>query len=335
MTDGEQVAGQEAVRSPIAFFIMPGNALKSLRDELEISSGENMTEGILYRYGFRCGEGMVQDMNETTDDMISLSEKLPGLWAGAGLGRIKLKEVGEKKISLIFTESVEAASIGKATRPTCDFTRGYLAGMATALLNRNFVATEDECIAKGDKYCVHNLVAGAEDLKPTQEGEVKTESKYRLERGTSYLVEEESADLSYDLFTDCATHGAQGLCITRDYPEKIRKKYNLQKTPILWLSNSESEFAIEPVQLGKLYHRIEDFLKKSQNSIVLLGGIEYIITQNNYTSALKFLQLVRDQISIHDSLLISPISPTTLAERDLKLIEREMTVLDKNKVTRK
>ena len=58
-----------------------------------------------------------------------------------------------------------------------------------------------------------------------------------------------------------------------------------------------------------------------------LQGLEYLIVQNNYHSALKFLQLVRDQIAIYDSVMIATISPSTLSEKDLKLIEREMEPL--------
>ena len=59
----------------------------------------------------------------------------------------------------------------------------------------------------------------------------------------------------------------------------------------------------------------------------MISGLEYLIVQNNYHSALKFLQLVRDQVAIYDSILIATISPSTLSEKDLKLIEREMEPL--------
>ena len=66
---------------------------------------------------------------------------------------------------------------------------------------------------------------------------------------------------------------------------------------------------------------------KAEAPVVMISGLEYLIVQNNYHSALKFLQLVRDQIAIYDSLLIATISPSPLTEKDLKLIEREMEPL--------
>jgi len=96
---------------------------------------------------------------------------------------------------------------------------------------------------------------------------------------------------------------------------------------VIWLSNADLEYAVEPVQLGKLYHKIEDFLKKTEKGLIILVGIEYLITQNNYSSALKFLQLIKDQISIFGATLLVPIVPDALADKDLKLIEREFETI--------
>jgi predicted hydrocarbon binding protein len=329
MADGGEQSG-DGQNLQTSFFIMPGNALKSLRDELMISTGEKLAEGIIYRYGIRCGEGMIQRMNIKCDDMIGLSEMLPGIWAGVGLGRIQLKGITDEGMLVVFKESIEAKTVGQSPVPACHFTRGYLSGMASAALSGKKVNTvEEECASKGDEFCVHRLMVGKEEFAPAAEAVGAASGKgsqFNLERGFSYILEEDRAEKSYEIFMDYVTNGAQGLLITRDYPEKIRQKYNLKKTPILWLSNAESEVAIEPVQLGKLYHKVEDYLKKSSNSIIMLSGIEYIITQNNYTSALKFLQLVRDQIAIHDAIFIVPISASTINERDLKMMEREMNL---------
>ena len=164
----------------------------------------------------------------------------------------------------------------------------------------------------------------------TEPAEIESLPGLKLERGLSYLVENDDPDGAYKLFVDELAKGNQGLCITRDFPNKVRRTYNLTTTPVLWLSNAEAEFAVEPVQLGKLYHKIEDFLKKAEKATVMITGLEYLIVQNNYHSALKFLQLVRDQVAIYDSILIATISPETLSDKDLKLIEREMEPLNLN-----
>jgi predicted hydrocarbon binding protein len=319
----------------MAFFIMPGHALKSIRDEIEIQVGEETANDMIYRYGIRCGEGMITRMGMTSDTMDEIAETIPALWAGVGLGRLTIDEVSEASIKVRFHESVESLALGRPQEPKCHFTRGYLQGMATALAQKEFVCTEIQCSEDWSEQCF-TLSKGTEYFNPVVEQtvvageateEVSKEVGLDLETGLAYLVEGDDPGPAYKIFVDLLSQGKQGLCITRDFPNKVRRRYGLEKTPVLWLSNAEQDFAVEPVQLGKLYHKIEDFLKKADEPIVMISGLEYLIVQNNYHSALKFLQLVRDQIAISDSLLIATISPSTLAEKDLSLIEREMELL--------
>jgi len=317
----------------LAFFIMPGHALKSLRDEIEIQGGDNLANDILYRYGIRCGEGMITRMGMTCDTMEEIADTIPALWAGVGLGRISVEQVSEDHIKLRFDESVESLALGRPQEPKCHFTRGYLSGMATGLTGIEYNVDEIQCSDDWSETCFM-ITKGTEYFRPVQEEAAaepvveETVMGMKLERGLSYLVENDDPDGAYKLFVDELAKGNQGLCITRDFPNKVRRSYNLTTTPVLWLSNAEAEFAVEPVQLGKLYHKIEDFLKKAEKATVMITGLEYLIVQNNYHSALKFLQLVRDQVAIYDSIMIATISPETLSDKDLKLIEREMEPLD-------
>ena len=326
----EEDPGEDPLQ--MAFFIMPGHALKSLRDEIEIQGGENLANDMLHRYGIRCGEGMVTRMGMKCDTMEEIADTIPALWAGVGLGRINVEEVSADHIKLRFTESVESLALGRPKAPKCHFTRGYLSGMAMGLTGIDFNVDELQCSEDWSENCFM-ITKGTEYFKPVQEetaaepAEIESMTGLKLERGLSYLVENDDPDGAYKLFVDELAKGNQGLCITRDFPNKVRRTYNLTTTPVLWLSNAEAEFAVEPVQLGKLYHKIEDFLKKAEKATVMLTGLEYLIVQNNYHSALKFLQLVRDQVAIYDSILIATISPETLSDKDLKLIEREMEPL--------
>ncbi len=332
------VLEEEGEEDPLqmAFFIMPGHALKSLRDEIEIQGGDALANDMLYRYGIRCGEGMVTRMGMRCETMEEMAETIPPLWAGIGLGRITVEEVSDEHIKVRFHESVESLALGKPKEPKCHFTRGYLNGMAVGLSQLETNVDEIQCSQDWSETCFI-ITLGTEYFTPVQEETAKVpdvaakeKPESRLERGVAYLVEAEDADGAYKLFVDELASGNQGLCITRDFPTKIRRQYGLTNTPVLWLSNAEQEFAVEPVQLGKLYHKIEDFLKKAEHATVMISGLEYLIVQNNYHSALKFLQLVRDQVAIYDSVLIATISPSTLSEKDLKLIEREMEPLTLN-----
>ncbi len=310
----------------VSFFVMTGDALRSLNDELRILLGEKEAGALVERYGFRCGEGLVQSVGYTCENIEELEETLPGLLIETGLGRASTKKITEDEIIIEFQESVEAQALGKADRARCNFTRGYLSGVLSTLLDVKYDCTEECCTCKGDEFCIHKLVKNKMYVKPEAEGVEETAPKFALETATSYLVKEEHPDNSYEIFKDWVMHGHQGLCITRDFPAKIRKKYGLEKSPIIWLSTSETENTVPPQNLSALFYNIENFLKKSEQGMIILSGLEYLITHNSYQSVLKFIQLLNEQIALRDSVLIVPLSPLTLDEKDLKMFERELTL---------
>lgn len=309
----------------IPFFIMPSSAIRSLRNELEISDGEDKTRGIMQRYGYRCGEDMVKDMAFECPSPEEIPRLLEEIWAEVGLGRPNVQIINADEYLVTLEESIESRPSDTVTTPSCQFTSGYITGIISALMGMHFNSTEEQCIAKGDKICLHRLRRSSVMFRPTYEEVAQTSRKYQLQVGYSYLMESEEPNISFDVFKDAVTHGYQGLCITRDYPRHVMQTYDLKKTPMLWLTKAESDESVNPSQLGEIYHRIEGFLKRSELSIILFDGIEYLIIQSNYNSVLKLVQLIKDQIALYNSILLVRLSPTALETKQLKLLQLELT----------
>ena len=315
----------------VPFFVMPGNALRSLRDELLIDLGDDRTGELMYRFGYRCGENMTRELDLHSSTMEDLKDSLAILVLESGLGRADAN-IEDGGLRLVFLECMESALGGK--KDWCHFTKGYLAGLASSLLDSEYVCSETECVSQKKKRCVFTITKGPGEVVPKLEKAAKIvdakkeiEISIKLEDGGSYLLQEETPKKSYEVFVGYVKGGYDGLCVTREYPEKIRKQYSLKSTPILWLTRTGKEGCIGPEKLSELYHKIGNFLNSSKKSIVLLSGLEYLISQNSFASVLKFVQLLRDQIAIHNAILIAPISPLTVEERELKLIEREFEVV--------
>jgi len=164
------------------------------------------------------------------------------------------------------------------------------------------------------------------DIIPSAEKQAKvTKEKYKLELGFTYLVEEERPERSLDMFVDSVLHDRQGLAITRIHPQKIKEKYGLRKTPIVWLTNIPAEIeCIYPTDLEQLSLVITKYITKAKKAVIYLEGVEYLVNNNTFNRVLHMLQFVRDKISTSKASLIISITPLSFDQQDLKLLEREV-----------
>jgi hypothetical protein len=183
-------------------------------------------------------------------------------------------------------------------------------------------------------------LAGLEDAQPVIIPDMKP--------GFSYLVKESKPSLCFQIFEKEMTGERPGLCIARTTPSLIREKYNIGGAQILWLTRRKKEDVqlppsslglgidlseeedyddeyIGPNNLPKLFSIIANFLGGHQGGVVVLEGIEYLITHNKFKSVLNFLQSMNEHIATSSANLIMPINPTTLDEREYSLLEREMS----------
>jgi hypothetical protein len=212
--------------------------------------------------------------------------------------------------------------------------------LADALYEAGYQSSQSIKIAAvADLAKVNGLTAGIatmliehfmSEVEPTAAGRpVKAEIKpapsvTELERSFSYLVEEDKPEASYTLFINALNKGMKGYCVTRNYPAKIKSKFDLKDTPVIWLSNVGRENTIRPKDLEKLSLSLEQFLSQAGGGIVLLDGLEYLITNNNFITVLRLIQSLRDQVAINQSILLMAVNRSTLESHQLNLLEREV-----------
>jgi hypothetical protein len=159
-------------------------------------------------------------------------------------------------------------------------------------------------------------------LTPIKETVQAGKRQFELEFGSSYIIKND-VEKAYEIFADNVFSGLEGLCITRKFPPKVREKYRLEKTPIIWLTDEKAQDQATVHSLQDLSILINNFLEKTSHAIVLLDGFEYLITNQGFEPFIRFLQLSRSRCEQHDSILIAPLLESSLALREAKLIERE------------
>lgn len=300
------------------FFVLPASALISLREELELLAGDWAGE-TLERTGFRAGMSLVSSLDITATKLEDFAEVFSQLWSEAGLSSTAVERASEEEIVVSFKGSVEATS-----KRRCDFTRGYLEGIASGLLGRRYQATEVMCMSQGAERCVHRLLPSDMPLHASRSALVTSERKYHLEPGCSYLIESDDSRESFQIMEDYLAHGTPGMCITREYPDRLRKAFNLEGGQLIWLSyERDLTISREPTNIPLIYSEIKAFLEENDEAIFLISGLEYLVSQTNFVKILKFVQLLTEAAAVHNSIFLLPMSPGALAPREVKLLERE------------
>jgi hypothetical protein len=166
-------------------------------------------------------------------------------------------------------------------------------------------------------------------IEPTQEVKLEVEPKRTrtLHGGACLLVEGKKSDAAYDMFMNEIAAGSEGILVSRIHPDQLKERYGLVKTPIIWLASQPGPMRIDPTSLSILQHTIVDFLQKGSNVVVLLDGLEYLISNNAVDKVLRLVYSLRDAVVISQSRLLIPLDPDILGERDRALFERELEVV--------
>jgi CBS domain-containing protein len=164
------------------------------------------------------------------------------------------------------------------------------------------------------------------DVEPRMEAKLKsTPTKYSLSKGRSYLIEENDSQKSFEIFEDIVKHGSMGLCISRTNPKRIRGTYGLIETPIIWVTDINSEErCIHPNDLTGLSTMAAKFIRKAKDSIIFLEALTYLINYNDFNVVLRTVQHIRDTVSDSNSSFIISVDPSVLSQRELKLLVQEM-----------
>lgn len=171
---------------------------------------------------------------------------------------------------------------------------------------------------------------------------------FDIPRGV-YLIHDETPETAFELFSELVTlplrpdaeiPGAEesaraaleylipkGLVVTREFPERVRKKHGLQVTPIIWLTETPGEFRVAPTSLALLTDTLIRFMESNPNSIVLLEGIEYIMTFNDFRKVLRSLDSLNEVAWVTKARLLVTVNPKAFDPKELALLERDRNVV--------
>src|SRR3989449_11749179 len=102
-----------------------------------------------------------------------------------------------------------------------------------------------------------------------QESEMGTEAEalrsampMELEKGACYLVKEKKPELSFRLFEMLLGQKTPALCITRQYPDRVRRESGLAETGIIWVSHTPGGGFHKTTAVGAVAQGIQKFIRR-------------------------------------------------------------------------
>lgn len=150
-----------------------------------------------------------------------------------------------------------------------------------------------------------------------------------LKGGSSYLFTDRAIIKAFESFKRLVSEGKRGLVITRTHPSRVQQMYGLD-CPVMWIAKAAKPIggviSLEPTRLMKIHGTISDFIKANPGAVVLLDGLEYLVTENGFATVMKAIQLTNEEVAMSGSFLLVPIDPRAFETQQLGLLEREFSI---------
>jgi isoleucyl-tRNA synthetase len=281
-----------------------------------------------------CGAMLVEKEVEEISEEVKEIMQIPGL--GLETARM-LNELGYDIDTLANTSEEDLVKVEGITVPLARkisvYFEEWVEELVCPLCNAPANADAEKCLQCGTIFITEEEAETTEEEPVSEVEEVEEVIEVpsfdedvvsvSLERSHIYLVKEERHQRALDMFMATRREGRPGLCVTRTFPDKFKETFDVGDSTVLWLSNIGKDDSIRPKDLEKLSLSLEKFVMET-GGVVLLDGLEYLITNNNFIIVLRLLQALRDVVAMNKSTMVVNVNPATLDSNQLNLLEREV-----------
>jgi len=213
------------------------------------------------------------------------------------------------------------------------------------MASKGYTPQEFQIMIKSRRYGMLKEVDEQLGPAPGEHEKGASRDATEIQPGHSYLVKEERPEGGFALFKYALSMGMKGMCIARTSPDIVRQKYGQVDAKMVWLVSSEQcqseglppsamglgqecapgEGTVGPDKLPWMFSMLNNFMDANNGGVVLLEGVEYLVTHNSFQGVLKFIQNLNEANSRTKCCLIITASPTAMEKKDFSLLEREMS----------
>ena len=153
--------------------------------------------------------------------------------------------------------------------------------------------------------------------------------RYGLAGGHIFIVDEPEPKESYRIFSAFTLTGSTGLIVSRMAPAEVQQKYRTGPATMIWLTFNKvpGHDCVEPTGAGLIYKKISEFIKANDKAIVMIDGLEYMISQTTFGGAQKFLQAVHDEVMLSSAIVLVPLDSEVLDQKQMHFLSRELKTI--------
>jgi hypothetical protein len=156
---------------------------------------------------------------------------------------------------------------------------------------------------------------------------------YDLESGYTYIIPEQLPKKGFQLFKKTLKEGAYGICISMSDPKPIRLKHGLKDTPIIWITDEETEeLSVKRSEIASINDILEPFLEKSTESVIFLIDDKAItsgVQIEDHSRILDISNSFFETIGKSNSTFIISVKPTSISPKNrLPIIKTKTPLLE-------
>ncbi len=139
-----------------------------------------------------------------------------------------------------------------------------------------------------------------------------------------YLIIEDKPSKSMLALKELVENGYQGLCISNQFPNKLKKKYELPDENITYIQLQKSNFGSDkscircsPNNLTNISTKIGGFIEKHSPPAIVLHGVHSLTLTNEINTVLSFIEWIKDRVHKNDGFLLTSISNSDFTDEEI------------------
>ncbi|HEV8594990.1 MAG TPA: DUF835 domain-containing protein [Thermoplasmata archaeon] len=160
-------------------------------------------------------------------------------------------------------------------------------------------------------------------VTPKKEEPIPVPAKFPVKAGHAYLVPEKKPDLSLRALSEAAHHGSMALIISRAPPDTVREDFDLEGSPILWLTATTGQNHVPPTHLDLLEDLVLRFAAEWEHAVVAIDGLEYLMVYHDFGRLMRSLHKMRDAVTGKGGVFLVSANPSSMEDREAASLDRE------------